>query len=93
MKEPTDRAKHTPGPYEVRSCEVHPHHIIYQRDTGKQIASVTDHHDGTDKATALLLAAAPGLLALARAWALTDPHGTHAKACREAIAKSGGIGP
>ena len=44
-------------------------------------------------ATALLLAAAPDLLALARAWALTDPHGTHAKACRKAIANSGGAAP
>jgi len=93
MKETINYVKHTPGPYEVRSCEVHPHHCIYQRDTGKQIATVTDHHDGTDKATALLLAVAPDLLALVRAWALTDPHGTHAQACREAIAKSGGIAP
>lgn len=39
---------------------------------------------------AALIAAAPGLLALVRAWALSDPFGTHADACNAAIAKAGG---
>jgi hypothetical protein len=45
--------------------------------------------DGTP-ANARLIAAAPELLALVRAWLLTDPHGTHSAACRAAIAKAEG---
>lgn len=53
--------KHTPGPWTVHSCEVHPHHEIIA-ECGRRIATQNDYHDGQDKANARLIAAAPELL-------------------------------
>jgi len=42
---------------------------------------------------AYLIAAAPDLLSLVRAWLMTDPHGPHSDKCREAIAKATNANP
>jgi len=54
--------KHTPGPWTVHSCEIHPHHEI-TAECGRRIATQNDYHDGQDKANARLIAASPKLFA------------------------------
>ena len=62
----TTKTEHTPGPWTVHSCEMHPHHEI-TAECGRRIATQNDHHDGQDKANARLIAAAPELLTALRA--------------------------
>ena len=48
---------------------------------------VTNEHVATEnqKANAVLMANAPKMCHLIRAWCISDPHGTHSDACRKII--------
>lgn len=50
----------TPEPWEVRTTTRHPHYRIMAGD--REVATVTDHHDGADRCNASRIAAAPELL-------------------------------
>jgi hypothetical protein len=65
---------HTPGPWHDAEGS-HGHYVAVKASTGRTIARVSWGEN--DAANARLIAAAPDLLALIRAWALSDPHGTH----------------
>ncbi len=82
----TTTTKHTPGPWHAkRNGEIwNENEVMYK--PAKNFSAITPSQ--TEAANAAMIAAAPELFALVRAWCICDPHGTHADACREAIAKA-----
>jgi hypothetical protein len=85
-------SKHTPGPWTTSNAS--PPDYIWDADGEREICRLNDDLPTPEhQANADLIAAAPDLYALVRAWLLSDPHGTHSDACRAAIVKVEGGTP
>ena len=84
-------SKHTPGDWHAQHRITQDgkggtkrYHILAGSDRSIQICTMPGW-DEEDEANAKLVASAPRLLALVRAWLLTNPHGEHSDACRAVI--------
>jgi hypothetical protein len=88
--------KHTPGPWEVvemsdgkRFVAVRPGYLCDRVATVDGRCGIPGPGPSDERldANARLIAAAPKLYALVRAWSISVPHGAHSDTCRAMIAE------